>query len=327
MDISISSISTIKPENENKNQINYETQGEIKNKENESNFEQSFELSKIEMLEDINKENNEGGVNNMNVKLEHSYIKDNNQPINTNDLSQKKVKTKNKIKKEELNNIPLPIFSCIYCCNEYVSFNHLSNEIISNKYLFQTSIYDIKQLDFLISGKISEKVNNDKLLNLYLNNLENLKEFINNDKINKFFKSQKFRTKCEYNKFIIKKKFRIKLEEKVNKKKKDFYFKEIKGTYRISKNSLNNKCLFNSNSLINNYSSLAALIPKESDLIHNLAEKKNNSITSSHLSTINMHENMNKNEIGLIGKDNNKHYVENIDEKIDKNIESDIPYI
>jgi hypothetical protein len=33
---------------------------------------------------------------------------------------------------------------------------------------------------------------------------------------------------------------------------------------------------------------------------------------------------MNKNEIGLIGKDNNKHYVENIVEKIDKNVESDI---
>ena len=323
MDISISSISTIKPGNENINKKIYETQGEIKNKENESNFEQSFDLSKIEMLEDINKEKNEGGVNNMN-DIDHSYIKDNNPSINKNDLSRKKFKAKNKIKKEELNNIPLPIFSCIYCCNEYISFKHLSNEIISNKYLFQTSIYDIKQLDFLISGKISEKVNNDKLLHLYLNNLEILKEFINSAQINNFFKSKIFRTKCEYNKYIIKKKIRTKLEEKVNKKKKDFYFKEIKGTYRISKNSQNNKCLFNSNSLINNYSSLAALIPKESDLIHNFAEKKNNSIISSHLSNINKHENMNKNEIGLIGKDNNKHYVENIDEKIDKNIESDI---
>ena len=47
------------------------------------------------MLEDINKEKNEGGVNNMN-DIDHSYIKDNNPSINKNDLSRKKFKAKNK---------------------------------------------------------------------------------------------------------------------------------------------------------------------------------------------------------------------------------------
>ena len=318
MDISIDSISTIKVENDNKIKKNNEFQVEAKNKEDDFNFEKSFELSKIEILDEIYKQKTDDEVNNINDISDYSFDKENNKKVNKKNSKEKK------IKKEELNNIPLPIFSCIFCCNEIVSFRHLSNEIISNKYLFQTSIYDIKQLDFLISGKINKKIDNDKLLDIILNNFENIKEFINSDKINNFFKSKKFKTRCEYNKLLIKNKFRTKFEEKVNKKKKDFYFKEIKGTYKISKNSLNNKCLFNTNSLINNYSSLAGLIPKESELIHNLAEKQNNSITSSHLSNINIHGNMNKNEIGLIGKDNNKHYVENIVEKIDKNVESDI---
>ena len=320
MDISIDSISTIKVENDNKIKKNNEFQVEAKNKEDDFNFEKSFELSKIEILDEIYKQKTDDEVNNINDISDYSFDKENNKK----NSKEKKIKKKKKIKKEELNNIPLPIFSCIFCCNEIVSFRHLSNEIISNKYLFQTSIYDIKQLDFLISGKINKKIDNDKLLDIILNNFENIKEFINGDKINNFFKSKKFKTRCEYNKLLIKNKFRTKFEEKVNKKKKDFYFKEIKGTYKISKNSLNNICLFNTNSLINNYSSLAGLIPKESELIHNLAEKQNNSITSSHLSNINIHGNMNKNEIGLIGKDNNKHYVENIVEKIDKNVESDI---
>ena len=320
MDISIDSISTIKVENDVEIKKNNEFQVEAKNKEDDFNFEKSFELSKIEILDEIYKQKTDDEVNNINDISDYSFDKENNKKNSI----EKKIKKKKKIKKEELNNIPLPIFSCIFCCNEIVSFRHLSNEIISNKYLFQTSIYDIKQLDFLISGKIDKKIDNDKLLDIILNNFENIKEFINSDKINNFFKSKKFKTRCEYNKLLIKNKFRTKFEEKVNKKKKDFYFKEIKGTYKISKNSLNNKCLFNTNSLINNYSSLAGLIPKESELIHNLAEKQNNSITSSHLSNINIHGNMNKNEIGLIGKDNNKHYVENIVEKIDKNVESDI---
>ena len=64
--------------------------------------------------------------------------------------------TKNKkikLTKEDLNNIPLPIFSCIYCSNEKLSFNHFLNEILSNKYLLLTSIYDIKELNKILSYK------------------------------------------------------------------------------------------------------------------------------------------------------------------------------
>ena len=43
---------------------------------------------------------------------------------------------KEKIKKEDLNNIPLPIFSCIYCSNEKISFNHMIKEILEKNFFY-----------------------------------------------------------------------------------------------------------------------------------------------------------------------------------------------
>ena len=323
MENSIDSISIIKEENTNQNNYNFNSNIRLM-KEDELNFEKSLEISKIENKEEQIKQKN-GNEDNNNINMndisDYSFITD-NEIINN-----KKKTNKNKITKEELNNIPLPIFSCIYCCNEKISFNHLSNEIISNKYLFQTSIYDLKQLDILITGKRSQKEEENKLINIVINNFENLKAFYNKKESRYIFGTNKYGITCKKNEAIIKKRFRMKLEEQLNKKKKEFYFKEIKGMYKITKNSLNNKCLFNSNSIINNYSSLAGLIPA-GETMQNIIEKKNNSINSSRISNLNMQGNnplpWKKNEIGLIGKDNNKHYVENIIEKIDKNGESDI---
>ena len=323
MENSIDSISIIKEENTNQNNYNFNSNIRLM-KEDELNLEKSLEISKIENKEEQIKQKN-GNEDNNNINMndisDYSFITD-NEIINN-----KKKTNKNKITKEELNNIPLPIFSCIYCCNEKISFNHLSNEIISNKYLFQTSIYDLKQLDILITGKRSQKEEENKLINIVINNFENLKAFYNKKESRYIFGTNKYGITCKKNEAIIKKRFRMKLEEQLNKKKKDFYFKEIKGMYKITKNSLNNKCLFNSNSIINNYSSLAGLIPA-GETMQNIIEKKNNSINSSRISNLNIQGNnplpWKKNEIGLIGKDNNKHYVENIIEKIDKNGESDI---
>ena len=65
-------------------------------------------------------------------------------------------------------------------------------------------------------------------------------------------------------------------------------------------------------------------------MLQNLPEKKNNSLSNSHSSNL-LHSNSmiwnkneKKNEIGMIGQDKNGNYVENIVEKIDKNVESDI---
>ena len=329
MDSPLETISIIKKEKTIQNNSDIESNNNHsksnKKKEEEINLEKRLELSKIENIENKMKTKDKNGDINISLNISDiSIIKDKSTTENNNNN-----KHKPKITKEELNNIPLPIFSCIYCCNEEISFKHLSNEIISNKYLFQTSIYDLKQLDILISKNDQKQIDN-KLYNLYLDNLENLKSFYYKDKILSFFKSKKFLLKCANNEINISKRFRMKIEEKANKKKKDFYFKEIKEIQRISKNSLNNKCLFNSNSLINNYSYLIGLIHNGTSVLQNLPEKKINSLSNSHSSNL-LHSNSmiwnkneKKNEIGMIGQDKNGNYVENIVEKIDKNVESDI---
>ena len=57
-----------------------------------------------------------------------------------------KKKYKAQLTKEDLNNIPLPIFSCIYCSNEKISFRHFIHEKLSKKYLILNSAYDIIEL-------------------------------------------------------------------------------------------------------------------------------------------------------------------------------------
>ena len=70
---------------------------------------------------------------------------------------------KARIKKEDLNNIPLPIFSCIYCSNEKISFNHLIKEILEKKYFLLTSIYDIEKINkILINNNIQNLTADDK---------------------------------------------------------------------------------------------------------------------------------------------------------------------
>ena len=356
MDNSIDNISIIKIDNNFNYEENY---SEINKKEknnsnspkkinrNESDFEKSLDLSNISQTkEPINckTENDKNNNNNdINISLDYSFINQNINIMNMdmkNNIKEKKndnkirtIKTmplkKIKIKKEDLDKIPLPIFSCIYCSNEYISFNHLSNEIISNKYLLQTSIFDLKQLDYLISfqPKIDKDINN-KLLNLFINNSEYLKAFYNIDKIKKYFNLNIFATQCQNSELIIQKALKQRLEDNIIRKKKDYYFKEIKNINKISKNSINNKCLFNTtNSLINNYSGLNGFIGNGQATPQNQLDKNINTQNQSNSSLIYFNSisinNNNKNEIGLIGKGNNMHYMENIMEITNKNIESE----
>ena len=360
MENTFDNISIIKDDNLNKNSDMISETNKIENNnanadintnphknliENEFDFEKSLELSNIEQKdEEIKNNNNENENNNIdiNISLDYSFIsKRNKQNINENINSVNKkgirsVKTLplKKIKKEDLDKIPLPIFSCIYCSNEIVSFNHLSNEIISNKYLLQTSIIDLKQIDYLISFQLKndKRDNDNKLLDLVINNSEYLKNSYTMENIKEYFKFNNFSKYCQQNELIIKKYFNNRLENTIIKKKKDFYFKGIKGINKITKNSTNNKCLFNStNSLINNYSGLTGFIGRGQGLTLPLAEKNNivNQSNSSllYFNSISINNNNNnnnkKNEIGLIGKGNNLHYMENIMENTDKNIETE----
>ena len=349
MDNTFDNISIIREDNIFQNNEKISTTYKIENNnqniqkntiKDEFDFEKSLELSNIDQKDEEIKQNNENENNNtdINISLDYSFFKQNNNILNNknnlNDINNnnniRTVKTMplKKIKKEDLDNIPLPIFSCIYCSNEHISFAHLSNEIISNKYLLQTSIFDLKQLDFLISFQLKndKKDNTNKLLDIVINNSEYLKNFYKMDNVKKYFESTIFASDCQKNELIIKKFFNNRLENNIIKKKKDFYFKGIKGINKITKNSINNKCLFNStNSLINNYSGLTGFIGRGQGISLPLAEKNNNTVNQSNSSLLyyNSISMNNKNEIGLVGKGNNLHYMENIMENTDKNIESE----
>ena len=88
-------------------------------------------------------------------------------------------KKKLKLSKEDLNNIPLPIFSCIYCSNELISFKHFLNDILSKKYMLLTSIFDIQKLNMILSQKylIDKYDENDKLEDIIIKNTEYIKKY------------------------------------------------------------------------------------------------------------------------------------------------------
>ena len=250
-----------------------------------------------------------------------------NLDINTNDAKNKKQteeisrKYTRKITKEELDNIPLPVFSCIYCSNMIIAFKHLSQEIVTNKYLFQTSIYDIKDINKLIIYQplIDKDKKNEKLLNIIIKSTEYLYYNYNQENIKNFFCSKNYLDICNNELLNHKKYFTQKIEESIVKKKKDFYFKGIKN---IPKNSLNNRGLFNStNSLINNYNALSGFVENNNNINCNINMNKNNNTNNSNLS-INFNSiSLNNNEIGNgLYKDNNNLLV-SIVEHIENNNE------
>ena len=133
---------------------------------------------------DINNNNNFNDIqNNFNDSLLSSIesLEQNQSHNHSNDdiiINTEIIKKKNKKRnKDELNLTPLPIFSCIYCSNEKVAFSHLSLEILSGKYLFQTSNYDIQELEKIINSSLIEKDNEDnKLIKIIIQYHEYLKK-------------------------------------------------------------------------------------------------------------------------------------------------------
>ena len=351
MDNTIDNLSIIIDENNLQNNKKCQENAEIDKISNNSkrkitdefDFEKSLEISKIIQKDEKVKQNNENDNHNidLNLSLECSFIKPNDNMINiiqninkkTNNIRLVKTVQIKKLRKEDLDYIPLPVFSCIYCSNEKISFNHLSNEVISNKYLLQTSIWDMKQLDYLISSqpKLDKGDNTNKLLNIIINNSEFLKCNYMIDKIKEYFKSNIFIIQCLKNEFIMKKISIQRFEDSFIRRKKDFYFRGIKGINKIPKNSINNKCLFNStNSWINNNSGLTGFIANSQGQAHPLpiVEKNNNCINGmSRSNSFLLYANsisLNNNEIGLVGKGKNRHYMENIMENNDdRNLEGE----
>ena len=307
MDLNISNIV-----NEENNEIKGTKNGNDKMNSNIYNTDKSFE----ESLENFSKIS----VANEKENIEESEIQ--NESLEEN--NDEKKKSKKKRTKEDLNNTPLPIFECLYCSNEKVVFQHFINEILSEKYLLQTSIYDINDLNKLILNKrlISYKEDrNEKLLNILIKNTEYLKQYIPNEAIEKYFKSDIFKNLCKKNEKDINRLFKQKIEDSIVRKKKDFYFK---GINKIPRNSMNNKGLFNStNSLINNFNALSGLVePVQNNNINNNV-KNNYTIGTCSNNSINFNSlSLNNNEFNCYCKDNNTNNMEYIVEKIEKNEES-----
>ena len=232
----------------------------------------------ISLLSNISENKNTDIINNFGNNFENEsiissidYSNDNSKEeeeeiiINT----EKKHKKRNK---DELNLTPLPLFSCIYCSNDKIAFSHLSKEIFSEKYLFQTSNYDIQELNKLINDSLIEKDSqNDKLIKIIIEYSEYFKKYFTNEESEQYLKSNHYKLLCINNKNYIQQYFNNKLENSINRKKNEQIFKEIK---IIPRNSNYNKSLFNTtNSLVNN---IAAFNSQE----NNINPNKNNSLIS-----------------------------------------------
>ncbi len=63
-------------------------------------------------------------------------------PTKKKNKKKKKKKYINKKRFRDLNDTPLPIFSCIYCANEKISFNYLIHKKLFSKYGKSDSIYN-----------------------------------------------------------------------------------------------------------------------------------------------------------------------------------------
>ena len=300
------------------NIINHDNNELLKNKKNQNilSTEKSFDES-LENFSRINVENE--NIENMN--LEESEIQSEIMTNENNQINEEKKKSKKKRTKEDLNNTPLPVFECLYCTNEKVVFQHFINEILSDKYLLQTSIYDINDLNKLILNKRLINNNKDeKLLNLVMKNTEYMKIYMQKSGIDNYFKSEIFNKLCIKVETDINRLFKHKIEDSIVRKKKDFYFK---GINKIPKNSMNNKGLFNStNSLINNFNALSGLVePVQTNNVNNNI-KNNNTIGTCSNNSINFNSlSLNNNEFNCYCKDNNN-MLDYIVEKIEKNEES-----
>ena len=286
-----------------------------KNSKNNTPFENtSIDKSFGDDFDNLNK------MNITNAEVNESSIQNIQLDLNNENENKKEKKIRTK---DDLNNTPIPVFECLYCTNNKVVFQHFINEILSEKYLLQTSVYDINELDKLICNKrlINKDDKNEKLLNLVIKNTEYLKIYIPKEKSIIYFKSNIFLNLCLKNEIDHHRLLKQKIEDSIVRKKKDFYFK---GINKIPRNSMNNKCLFNStNSLINNYNALSGFVePVQQINANNINNIKNNyTIATCSNNSINFNSlSLNNNEFNYI-KDNNN-MLDYIVEKIEKNDES-----
>lgn len=318
-----------------KNSINIMKESSNSNVKIKNIFENSINISEIENKEKeqtneyFNITNNEGGIeNNMNNSNNSSINLDNNGNLQSNKKINKS-KIKKKLTKEDLNDIPLPIFACIYCSNDYISFKHLSNEILSSKYYNLTSVYDMRALDELIRYHhiIDTFTEKPSLLNLIIMNTEYIRQYYEKSDVISFFNSNKFQKFYICNNREIKKRLIYRLENCIIRKKNKDLTNRIVNTnkfanknfsyYKYNGNNSNhlfNDNCYNINGNIKNSNIFGTTCPGTG---YNCSS--NNIISFSINNYDNNNNNNNNCNIGV----NNINMMENIIEKIEKNGKSE----
>ena len=282
----------------------------------ENILESHLKLSEIEK-----KENDTIKFDSISSIKNFDFIKNNNQ------IDNKKINLKRNIKKltiEDLNNIPLPIFSCIYCSNEKIAFNHLINSNLSNKYFLQTSIYDMKILDKIIKiNPIVDQWNkNSPLLDVIIKNSEFLRRYYNKSELIGIYKTQImtkiYKPYIKKNQKSIMKKLKVKSIKKRNREfnifksnsNKIFFSNDYKPSFQKINN--NNSTFLNDN-LITNKNSLTNT--------NCVSSSPNRGLSFSSNNNINDNINMNNNNINIGLNQNN--IMQSIMEKKEVNEESE----
>ena len=314
--------------------LNKNKEERLNNEENNKNnipnpsfFENSISISGIENKEieqTKNYEANEMYNDNitLNSNLEDQSIHQLNKEINSN-------KIKKKLTKEDLDNIPLPIFSCIYCSNDFLSFKHLLDQNLSSKYYLQTTIYDKKELDKLIKNQplIDRDIKNSSLVHIIIRNTDYLRKYYPKENSIAYFKSNKYKNICNSNNLKIKHFLYQKLEIFIIRKKStDLTNKKINNNKFMNKNISYNKISFhnnNSSSIVNDnfYNALGNI--KNNNNTYGTGTCQGTGSYSSMNNLISFSLNNNENNNNNILCFNNLNMMENIMEKIEKNEESE----
>ena len=197
------------------------------NENNNNNMDYSLDLEK-----------SDNSVSSDKLDLCDKSMEEEMRKVRINDNEDKNLKkNKHKIAKKDLNTIPIPIFECLYCANEKIVFNHLINEKLSLKYLYNTEKKDISLLNFLIKNNLfieseeklkqlfkaeSGDINNyfeinklKKILSIILDNKEYLNRYYHINESHNFLKQKRERENYNFN-LINKNKKKLKEIKRIN---------------------------------------------------------------------------------------------------------------
>ena len=187
------------------NQIELENNDIFKNIEfnkNEIRTDENFfnELNVDDNGEDLSLDLNksENSLSSDKLDLCDKSMEEQMKKVTLND--EKSLKLTKKLTKEELKTIPIPLFECIFCAGENISFLHYINEIMSKKYLYNLEKKDIILMDFLLNNNLLKIKENKKDIltdfvkknNINLFRIKSLVETIvdNTEYLNKFYTTQ-----------------------------------------------------------------------------------------------------------------------------------------